>query len=239
MQGVLCVFRHSSAGEDKAPKSTSMHIFIPLNMTLLTVSKRKHQSSSSTWTVGPDAPVGTGTHCNCVHISHLIGPFLDFKYVGKAFRHLLTESISAKARRRRRPSLTQTVSAPQPYELVLKLHTVIYSFLFFFQNSAEVMLFLIWVYYYLKSHMHVMAGDHTYVSNINTSFTLFLYFRGCFSHCRRFVSTVAVLPPEPVYDILRSCQSGKQGYLDVERFILTKSHVIIFLSSANPMKRPK
>lgn len=120
-QGALCVFRRSSDGEDKAPKSTSMHIFLPLNVTLLT----------SSWTVGPDAPVGTGMHWNWVHISHLVGPFLGFKYVGKASCHLLTESISAKARRRRRPSPTRTVSAPQPYELVLKLHTVIYSFLFF------------------------------------------------------------------------------------------------------------
>lgn len=91
-QGAPCV-SSSSDGEDKAPKSTSMHISLPLNVTLLTV--------------GPDAPVGTGIHWNRVHMSHLIGPFLDFKYVGKASRHLLTESISAKARRRRRLGLFQ------------------------------------------------------------------------------------------------------------------------------------
>lgn len=36
--------------------------------------------------------------------------------------------------------------------------------------------------------MHVMAGDHTYVSNINILLTLFLYFRGC----NLFVSMVVV-----------------------------------------------
>lgn len=125
-QGAPCVFS-SSEGEDKAPKSTSMHISLPLNVTLL----------ASTWTVGPDAPVGTGIHWNRVHTSHPIGPFLDFKYVGKASRRLLTELLSAKARRRRRPSPTRTVSAPQPYELVLQLQTVIYSFLFFLPESCR------------------------------------------------------------------------------------------------------
>lgn len=116
-QGALCVFIRSSDGEDKAPKSTSMHISIKRD---IADSVQTQTSSSSPRGVGPDAPVGTGIHWNCVHISHR--PVLGFQ--------ICRESVlSFVNRRRRRPSLTRTVSAPQPYGIVLKLLFILFFFL--------------------------------------------------------------------------------------------------------------
>lgn len=69
--------------------------------------------------------------------------------------------------------------------------------------------------------MHVMAGDHTYVSNINT---LFLYFRGCFSTIISLypwlwcltVGASSIIPSHPVY-------------FDLESFILTEIHFFIII----------
>lgn len=117
-----------------------MHIFSPISASSPTASKEKHQSSFQ-----PRGPEGRN-QLSVLKVRKWAyfppdGPFLSFGLESiKCVLSFSTESIGSKKLHQSKgdidSDLRWLVSASQPYELVLKLHAIIYSLIFFFSSES-------------------------------------------------------------------------------------------------------